>query len=285
MGRRSFAAALLSLATLMSASAPAPAEEPAAEPIRGIVDHVLVSLPSAHFAALDAHLTEHLQGGWFGLPEQGKGFIVTQDRFGYVEIWDAGRAVFNWPLGSQIAITTEDTDRGRAVAEAHYATPGRTWDAAGMADLLTVCPGDMADPLGGTFFVAYGPGVPLPVNPASPITTLEEVVTVIPDTRTANNEAYRVFGFAEEKVGDGVVFTGAKGTRARVIPRDFFEITLPGHALLTFRLAEPVAEKRVESIVEGSIMAIHDGDTMTIVLSPDGVAMVAPAVAAAPAGE
>ena len=276
MNVTSLAATALSLAafcTATSVAADATHDAPQDAPLRGDIDHVLVSLPSDHFAALDTYLSEHLAGSWFALPQQGKGFIVTQEVLGYIEIWDAGRAVFNWPLGSQIALTTDDIERGRAVAEAHYETPGRSWAEVGAPELLTVCPGDMADPLGGTFFVSYGPTMMRPMNPKSMVTTLKEVVTIIPEVRMGNNAAYRAFGFTEEKTEDGAVFTDTTGTRARVIGRDFFKITLPGHALLHFELATPVEERRVDSILDGTMIAIHDGNTLTLALTPDGVAL------------
>lgn len=268
---------LLIIAAALALSTPASASDNArSDAIDGLVDHVLVSLPSDHFEALSDSLSEHLVGGWFAQPDQGKGFIVTQDSVGYIEFWDAGRAVFNWPLGSQVAITTPDIERGRELAESFYDTPGRSWAQAGAPQLVTVCPGDMADPLGGTFFVSYGPDMQSPTNPGSPLTTLEEIVTVIPDTRLSNNEAYTAFGFTEEQTEDGAVYTDSQGTRARIIGRDFFEIALPGHALLRFRLAEPVSERRVEQIVDGSLALIYEDHSLTLVLSPDGAALAMP---------
>ena len=112
-------------------------------------------------------------------------------------------------------------------------------------------------------------------NAGSTLTTLKEVTTVIPDTRIRNNEAYSAFGFEKEKTHDGAVFTGAKGTRAWVIARDFFKIGLPGHAILRVTLAAPVDETRVESIVDGSLSAIYEGSILTLVLTPDGAAIAA----------
>lgn len=235
----------------------------------GYVDHVLVSLPTDHFNAFNKFAAENLQGAWFQRDGY-KCFIVCSTIHPYIEIWNAGRVEMPWHLGSQVAFSTPDIDQGLDLARRYYGKPPADWTQAGAPGLITLGHGDMSHPLGGTFFVSYGPDFQPAGSPTSPLATLDELVTILPPEHMTETDAYRAFGFEELASPDGVTFRDNRNTHVRFIERPFFEIQMAGHAQLRFTLNEPVAEPREVQISDDGIMkALYEGNTVTIILTAD----------------
>lgn len=235
------------------------------------VDHVLISVSPGRYAAMSDFLAREFGESWIPRDEEGKGFILARDDPTYIELWDFGGPGVNGPIGNQVAISGSNEEEGIRKARSVYGHEGMHWGEHGAPNLFTVGSEFIAGhPLGGTFFVSYGPSPPSTQNASSPVASLLEVVMALPTYRMGESTTYRALGFSERPIEGGIELTDSEGLTVHLIERPNADFMSFGPWALRFRIPEPVAEPRqVEIDASKTLKAVYQSQELWLVLRPD----------------
>ncbi|MEE4295732.1 MAG: hypothetical protein V2J20_03835 [Wenzhouxiangella sp.] len=271
-------APIISIVLMLALLTGAQAEEDSATASHRIpdirIDHAVVSLSPERFEALSAYLKEKFSPAtWFENTSSGKGALFTNSNRVYAEIWNYGGPGINGPsmIGDQVAFGSSDEQEGLGRAQDFYGHEGLDYANMGAAGLKTVG-SEFASghPLGGTFFCAYG-GLMDFEQPPSGLEALEQFDLALPARRMNEADSYRAFGFEEQVLEDGLLFTDTFGASVKLTEMPNQEVLSFGSLALRFKLAEPLSETRIEEIGEPNLnlKAVHHGDTFWLVFRPD----------------